>query len=77
MTEQEAKTKWCPFVRYVVIHQETNAAVNRWMSTSDKQLNPEPAHCIGSDCMAWRQTSEYQHPNEHIKTGYCGLAGKP
>lgn len=41
MTEDEAKTKWCPFA-----HLE--GAGNRHSDNSPAVL------CIGSDCMAWR-----------------------
>lgn len=37
-TEEEAKKCWCPFARYTL---EQDAVVS-------------PAHCIASECMAWR-----------------------
>ena len=54
MTEDEAKTKWCP-------------------------VKPQMT-CLGSLCMAWRQTSAtYFNPaiSDGPVRGYCGLAGKP
>lgn len=45
MTEDEAKTKWCPMVRYKSINGE---GINRWDSFTDSL-----SRCIGSDCMMW------------------------
>lgn len=62
MTEGEAKTKWCPFVRVVVAsHTGRSGARNRVVETADtgeiERVLVEGlagAHCIGSACMAWR-----------------------
>jgi hypothetical protein len=91
MTEQEAKTKWCPFVR--APHLGT-AGINRQV---DEQPTPQ-ARCIGSACMGWRWAGAWDANHggflndstdirertvagrlmEHEKAvGYCGLAGKP
>lgn len=75
MTEDEAKTKWCPFARVSYGKYSCNR------SDHDSPVGK----CIGSKCMAWR---EYKHsiPSfdefgknmEPLKyEGYCGLAGKP
>lgn len=86
MTEEEAKTKWCPFSRVVgreVDSNELSSASNRYAMTD---YFPLGSHCIGSSCMAWRWV--YSDPNE-AKTkggillphsqwpGFCGLAGNP
>lgn len=68
MTEDEAKTKWCPFAR--ISDGEPPTSVNR----------PEPygdvPHCLGSGCMAWRW--EVPDPATYKSApGFCGLAGKP
>ena len=76
MTEDEAKTKWCPMVR-----AGNEAGCNRKDAT-DK--------CIASDCMMWRTSctryfdkGKYYDRDETgtgqwVETGgYCGLAGKP
>lgn len=69
MTEDEAKTKWCPFVRHA--NGSNGAGVNRinWDRTYDY------ANCIGSACMAWRWDSI--KPLQPSRDGHCGLAGDP
>jgi hypothetical protein len=65
MTEEEAYTKWCPFVRHAEeTDQETSVpAFNRIAKPLHYNLN-----CVGSDCMAWRSVFG--------DSGYCGMAGK-
>jgi hypothetical protein len=75
MTEEEAKTKWCPYARVESWSSEgtaTGANFNRTIIDS----NPPEARCIGSTCMAWRKHKYGQIEGERID-GYCGLAGKP
>ena len=56
MTEQEAKTKWCPFARIPVIGDRADVTCNRANADADKYAN-----CIGSRCMAWRWMSFTPH----------------
>ncbi len=72
MTEEEAKTKWCPHA--IASH------------TNPRQHNGEVwlHNCIGSACMAWRRRRWFWWPAmtigeqwERKAMGRCGLAGKP
>lgn len=75
MTEDEAKTKWCPMVRVA-----SGPYVPGTYSVG--MLDNQEAKCIGSACMMWR----YLNPDVGVTKqtdgtgnahGYCGLAGKP
>jgi len=75
MTEDQAKEKWCPYVRHfsgsVDDEVVVDPAANRW----GRHLNPGPCRCIASECMAWRYHSSSRSESE--RHGYCGLAGIP
>jgi hypothetical protein len=67
MTEQEAKTKWCPMVKRVK------------SEVIDSRNLP---YCIASACMMWRWSQKGAWvngtwTNDYPVEGYCGLAGKP
>jgi hypothetical protein len=93
MTEDEAKAKWCPFVRQpqAVARQEGMDVVGGCNADAEGHRFPRH-HCIGSACMAWRwkfvQTNEDQTRMsgmwppmkaiyERTDQGGCGLAGSP
>ena len=61
MTEAEAKTKWCPMVRY-----------DDQMANRDEPHHSN-ANCIASACMMWR----WRGSEPECDQGYCGLAGEP
>lgn len=61
MTEEQAKTKWCPMVRTGLV---AGMAVNHHVNGDVK----DETRCIASDCMMWR----YSGVNKD--TGCCGLA---
>lgn len=67
MTEEEAKSKWCPFAR---VYERGN----RPFRAPRKRKSPmhDKTRCIGSECMAWRW-----QPGQGSDGGYCGLAGEP
>jgi hypothetical protein len=66
MTEDEARTKWCPQARA----WEAGAAVNR--SPTTQRVEPE-TRCIASDCMMWRWGRHTT--GDDAGDGYCGVAG--
>lgn len=81
MTEEEAKGKWCPYVRAQKDGDGLDGASNRLTSA----FNPSWARCIGSACMAWRW-SYSPSPDQQVNAGavyvqkdggYCGLSGRP
>lgn len=87
MTEDEAKTKWCPFSRVETFDAQGGlSGGNRGGGITS---------CLGSACMAWRWGVQHPHGGwiefvprpemtEEQKAdpanrlgGYCGLAGRP
>lgn len=79
MTEQEAKTKWCPHVRDTLI-QERGVVAELRPGINSNNGNREKYNCIASDCMMWATTmlqrfdEELQSNVIDIKDGRCGLA---
>lgn len=92
MTEEQARTKWCPHARIVDGYSEGAGGCNRWVNKSDEIL------CIASGCMAWRWRSKRsvvfsdrpdgddgltgmvnERPNYEgdEPRGYCGAFGRP
>lgn len=62
MTEEEAKTKWCPSVRVSGVGTFDNG---EWSTNRDDAVKQENLCCIGSACMAWRwHGPEDAGPNE-------------
>lgn len=82
MTEDEAKTKWCPYIALTLMSDDDRNyhVTNRFEDVrSDRSTN-----CIASACMAWRETFRaHDIPGNTgdpilVPTGgFCGLAGKP
>jgi hypothetical protein len=75
MTEQEARTKWCPFFRTAVAIGPMGLI--EWSNRDN--IGVMPTICIGSACMAWRWDRNKNDGTEVVppKHGHCGLAGKP
>ena len=76
MTEEEAKTKWCPFAR--VEHAVMMHGVTVGYSFNRGEADQAPyGACISSACMAWRWRKPPYNNEPKGGDGYCGLAGKP
>lgn len=91
MTEEEAKTKWCPHARYVI--DDSGAGPSPGYPTGNRFGGHEPSEgrclCIASSCMAWRWSALSHSDGTHAHAprpemefdgkyrGQCGLAGKP
>jgi hypothetical protein len=77
MTEDEAKKKWCPMVRFS--HATYGSGESR---TEVLGTHNEGAKCISSDCMMWRESGRMTAivdgilQEDYLPTGYCGLGGK-
>lgn len=56
VTEDKAKTKWCPFARV-----SRNGGGNRYPMDNDLADATAFARCIASDCMAWRWNEKPGH----------------
>lgn len=77
MTEQEARTKWCPMVRitwYPTPAPETS--ISGW---NRDEMN---TNCMASDCMMWRwhlrgAMVDDKYDENYPLEGHCGLGGKP
>lgn len=72
MTEEDARTRWCPFAS--VASLEHGGVGNMGVFDDNKTYAPL-GHCIASGCMAWRLAD--MAGDEHGNQGFCGLAGKP
>lgn len=75
LTEEEARTKWCPMANVYVRYQTTGATGNRNLSTDrDTQGWDRHAKCIGSACMMWRQGQkrnlDWKPTHSMMSTGY-------
>lgn len=91
MTEADAKTKWCPFVRVAFQNGSLLLLTNRGEGYLPSEDTDKAAKCIAANCMAWR-FSNYKlghNPShkgaeaaaafkrENPLHGFCGLAGQP
>ena len=86
MTEEEAKTKWCPHAR---LGSSTSGlgGFNRFVSPA-READFEGTRCLGSACMAFRNSPVFlpwvnekgetiEREGRSYTDFYCGLAGKP
>lgn len=84
MTEEDARKKWCPFVRVTEegVEKSWNRSIDQFLIDGGKMKAVHTA-CIASECMAWRWVLT-EKPGRHVPLGvkervqgYCGLAGSP
>jgi len=72
VTEEEAKKKWCPFVR-VHVTDGGQPFVNKPLTDSNPygEARQDSVFCIASACMMWRAKDD--------GSGFCALAlaGRP
>ena len=87
MTENEARTRWCPFVRVTVTPNDATWQGNMMTNRGQIPAANTDTRCIASDCMCWiatdnefepepPETSAVRVPQQGKPAGYCGLAGK-
>ena len=75
MTEDEAKTKWCPETRF---HVASGTVYHNRLTKTDDDIGSakqNSANCIASDCACWVIDTEY-YPDGRLKEipgGHCGL----
>lgn len=72
MTEDEAKTKWCPFVRVALVTRPATGPSERIVAPNSTSFNASviggtdevkhTGNCITTDCMAWRVTDKQGGP---------------
>jgi hypothetical protein len=70
ISENAARKKWCPFVRV----ENSNRYFNN--NSGGFQNSNQLYHCIGSDCMGWREFHlahmKGADNTPYEKHGYCG-----
>lgn len=84
MTEEEAKTKWCPCARVAAATTEAEPytlirntpAFNR-IQTPAEGRKPVGSECIASACMAWRTRTIRTHVNHVNRDGTSAVATQP
>jgi len=86
MTEEEAKTKWCPFARTVQTDGTASSMPRNRIGNQDTMTTDADRllgmQCIGSASMAWRWQEAYPRQaedtfaNRSTTQGFCGLSGK-
>lgn len=79
MTEDEAKTKWCPMVRVCEGDSTENRNCKGGIVSKSPGEGVQWNCCIASACMMWREADRVEDPEKfgnYLPIGYCGLAGK-
>lgn len=58
MTEDKAKTKWCPFARTLVTLDRSDTATPVAIGSANRFDGDKMTLCVGSGCMAWRWNAQ-------------------
>lgn len=81
MTEDEAKTKWCPYASFKFSAMSDSAGANREGGPSHKPENysflEKGTRCLASACMAWRWRVAYPERPPHLNGLYPGPPAPP
>lgn len=82
MTEEKARTKWCPYALTNGIAMEAPLkAIGFPINRGNMGTVAEATRCLGSDCMKWEwigspfNSVQPAHLDEDDE-GYCGLGSK-
>lgn len=67
LTEEEAKTKWCPEVKILLSPPQYEGGPHYIMTN---RYNDSSYNCIASECMMWKKSLMEENK------GYCGKTGK-
>ena len=62
MTEDEARTKWCPFVQRSISINDQHPDAG---ASTDNRTGPNQ-NCIASACMAWRVSETVDEQENHF-----------
>ncbi len=73
VTAEQARSKWCPFVRVPYVKTGGVAGINRKAHSIYGPAALDGSQCIAAQCMAWRWLDTEETVGDRI--GYCGLAG--
>jgi len=81
MTEEDAKTKWCPHIRYPNLMDADNNYSDGCNVNAEGNRSPSAFCCVASDCMmwVWDEAFTVNAANQKIgetnydTEGHCGL----
>ena len=78
LTEEEARTKWCPMARTMVVTPEYQGTGNRINHMNDEIIvtNPTECRCIASECAIW-QWSKNDREYRRVYKGKTEEDGNP
>lgn len=84
LTEEQAKSKWCPLSRELAGIQNAQGTA---MGSFNRHPNSNIPACITTSCMSWRWATPKQVRDIDLVTsdvvdleprrGYCGAFGRP